>query len=315
MKTYLRMMTVGIFLASAAWFAVASTGVTASAAAEPAGRPPAAPIAKGQRIFSTGHSFHFGFAALLDRMAKSAGFADSTIVGVSSIGGSRVVQHAAVKSVKEALTAGGVDVLMTTPIYLPDPGIEQLAELGLEHNPKFRLTMMEFWLPFDNYEPRNYTNGPKGSPTEHVKPPAADHNTATEESLRRIHQRYFDEMDAHVVTVNVKLGKQVVLVVPVGQAVNALRGKIIAAQAPGLKTQWDLFTDPLGHPKPTLSILMGYCHYAVIYRKSPIGLPVPKELGTGKQAEELNRLLQEIAWDVVMHHPLSGVGMNRGRSG
>ena len=52
---------------------------------------------------------------------------------------------------------------------------------------------------------------------------------------------------------------------------------------------------------------MGYCHYAVIYRKSPVGLPAPRQLAMGPQAEGLNRLLQELAWDAVIHHPLSGV--------
>src|SRR5438105_13464861 len=114
------------------------------------------PIFRRQLIYSTGNIFHFGFAPILYEMAKSAGFADNTIVGISSIGGSRVVQHWAGKAVQAALTAGAVDVLMTTPIYLPDPGIEQFAQLGFDHNPNFRLTLMEFWLPFDQYEPRNY---------------------------------------------------------------------------------------------------------------------------------------------------------------
>jgi len=45
-------------------------------------------------------------------------------------------------------------------------------------------------------------------------------------------------MDEHVVAVNKKLGKQVVFVVPVGQAVIALREKIVAGKAPGLKSQF-----------------------------------------------------------------------------
>jgi hypothetical protein len=53
--------------------------------------------------------------------------------------------------------------------------------------------------------------------------------------------------------------------------------------------------------------MMGYCHYAVIYRKSPVGLPVPKALKVPGDADALNRLLQELAWDAVTHHPLSGV--------
>jgi hypothetical protein len=272
---------------------------------------PSEAITKGQRIFSTGHSFHAGFAAVLDEIAKSAGFKDNTIVGVSNIGGSTVIQHWGGKAVQAALTAGDVDVLMTTPIYLPEPGVEKFAQLGFDHNPHFRLTMMEFWLPYDQYEPRNYWRGPVGSPTEHLAPPKkVDHNAATGEGLRKIHERYFREMDALASDINKKLGKPVVFVVPVGQAVIALREKIIAGQAPGLKSQEDIFADTLGHPKPPLRVMMGYCHYAVIYRKSPIGLPVPSALkipGDAKDLDALNRLLQTLAWDAVIHHPLSGV--------
>lgn len=277
-------------------------------AADQDANPSSGPITRGQRLFSTGHSFHFGFAPILDEMAKSGGFADNTIVGISSIGGSRVVQHWAGKAVQAALTAGTVDVLMTTPIYLPDPGIEQFAQLGFDHNPNFRLTLMEFWLPYDQYEPRNYSHGPAGSPTEHLSAPAkVDHNAATGDALRKAHGRYFKEMDELVEVVNKKLGKPAVLVVPVGQAVIALREKIMAGKAPALTSQEELFTDVLGHPKSPLTILMGYCHYAVIFRKSPVGLPVPKALKAQGDVEGLSRLLQELAWDAVTHHPLSGV--------
>jgi len=281
---------------------------SAPGAAAPAPNPASGPIIRGQRVFSAGHSFHAGFAPILERMAQAAGFKDHTTAGISNIGGSKVIQHWGGKDVQAALAAGTVDVLMTTPIYLPDEGVEKFAQLGFEHNPDFRLTMMEFWLPFDNYEPRNYSNGPRGSPTEHLAPPAkVDHNAATGDGLRKIHERYFREMDELVGGVNTKIGKQVVFVVPVGQAVIALREKIIAGQAPGLKSQEDLFTDGLGHPKPPLTIMMGYCHYAVIYRKSPVGLPVPGALKIAGDVNALNRLLQELAWDAVTRHPLSGV--------
>ena len=59
-------------------------------------------------------------------------------------------------------------------------------------------------------------------------------------------------------------------------------------------TQEDLFTDPLGHVKGHVMALNAYCHYAVIYRKSPVGLPVPSILKTAKlgdQEEKLNTLL------------------------
>lgn len=143
--------------------------------------PASGPITRGQRIFSTGHSFHAGFPPILTEISKSAGFADYSIVGISNIGGSKTIQHWDGKAGQAELTAGAVDVLMTTPIYLPDPGVENFARLGFEHNPNFRLTMMEFWLPFDQYEPRNYVGGP-----EHLAPPAkVDHNAATGENLPR----------------------------------------------------------------------------------------------------------------------------------
>ncbi len=56
---------------------------------------------------------------------------------------------------------------------------------------------------------------------------------------------------------------------------------------------------------------MGYLHYAVIYRKNPAGLPVPKALKIDGDVNALNQLLQEIAWDAVIHHPLSGVMLDQ----
>jgi hypothetical protein len=77
--------------------------------------------------------------------------------------------------------------------------------------------------------------------------------------------------------------------------------------------QEDLFTDALGHGKPALQALVSYCNYAVIYRRSPVGLPVPnvlKQAKLGDQEEKLNRLLQELAWEAVTQHPLSGVRLD-----
>jgi hypothetical protein len=137
-----------------------------------------------------------------------------------------------------------------------------------------------------------------------------DHNAITGAELRKRHEPYFQSMDEHIRELNRKLGKTVLFEVPAAQAVIALREKIIAGQAPGLKTQEDLFTDGLGHGKPPLQALVGYCNFAVIYRRSPVGLPVPsvlKQAKLGDQEETLNRLLQELAWEAVTQHPLSGV--------
>ena len=71
-----------------------------------------------------------------------------------------------------------------------------------------------------------------------------------------------------------------------------------------------LFTDAVGHAKPPLQALVGYCHFAVVYRRSPVGLPLPAVLVRANNPnwnDTLNRLLQELAWDAVVGHPLSGV--------
>jgi hypothetical protein len=286
---------------------------TAAVQGDPAPPVTAAPLPpdfpNGLRIFSIGHSFHGFVPAMVKEMADAAGIKGTTLVGMSIIGGSKVAWHWAVpdekNEAKKALAAGKVDVLTTTPIYLPDEGEEEFGGLGLAHNPNLRITVQEFWLPFDQYNPHFY------DPPIEKPPDKVDHNAATMASLRAMHQRYFSEMDTFVRDLNQKFGKQAFFVVPVGQAVLALREKVIAGQAPGLKSQADLFTDNLGHPKPPLAIMVSYCHYAVIFHKSPVGLPLPYLFSQSEVLEKdkpaLNLLLQQLAWDAVIHHPLSGV--------
>jgi hypothetical protein len=262
------------------------------------------PVEKGQRVFTTAHSFHVFVPAILKDLAKSAEIKDHTQLGVSMIGGSRVIQHWDIaeekNAAKKALAEGKVDVFTMSPIYLPDEGIDNFVDLGLKHNPDMRFTVQEFWLPFDVYDPNYQKN----------KTPKPDRNSKTAEQLRKDSEPYFKSMDDHVRELNKKHGKQAVFVVPVGQAVILLREKIIDGKAPGIKTQEELFVDPIGHVKAPVQALTAYCHYAVIYRKSPVGLPAPSVLTKGKEPlpdEKLNRLLQELAWQVVTEHPLSGV--------
>jgi hypothetical protein len=61
----------------------------------PAAAGPAAaePIAKGQRTFTVGNSFHWWVPAILAQMALDSGYKDHLHFGVSAIGSSRVIQH------------------------------------------------------------------------------------------------------------------------------------------------------------------------------------------------------------------------------
>ena len=277
-------------------------GACLHAAPEKGDDKPTAPIPKGERLFTCGHSFHVWVPGILADLCKKAEIPGHVQVGLSSIGGSRVIQHWDIaegkNKAKEALKTGKVDVLTLSPIFLPDAGIENFTKLALEHNKDIRVVVQPIWLRWDIYEPTT------------KRPAKVDHNAITGEELRKRHAVHFETMDAHIRALNKKFGKTVLFVAPAPQAVIALREKIIAGDAPGLKTQEALFTDALGHGTAPLQALVAYCNFATIYRRSPVGLPVPeilKRAKLGDDEKKLNRLLQELAWEAVVAHPLSGV--------
>jgi hypothetical protein len=263
----------------------------------------AVPAVKGDglRVFTAGHSFHVWVVPLLSEMALHAGIRGHRVAGKSSIGGSTVLKHWDVPDVtnptKRALVAGEVDVLTLSPIWLPDPGIENFALLAVKHSPDIRITVQEYWLPNDEYNPVYPLDTRK----------KVDHNAATMPALRAAHARYFADIEAHVRAINANLGKDAMLIVPVGQAVLALRERVIAGTAPGIKDQAELFRDAWGHPTQPIMALAAYCHFAVIYRRSPVGLPRPAILSRNPAwDDQLNRLLQELAWDAVTQHAMTG---------
>ncbi len=263
------------------------------------------PITKGLRVATCGHSFHVFTYRQVDEIAKAAGL-EHQLVGISSIGGSTVQKHWAVpedkSEVKKVLKAGGADLLTLSPIWLPDAAIENFVKLGLEHNPALRITVQEYWMPNDEYEPVY--------PLQTKK--KVDHNATDLTKLRDATMRYAKDMEDYVRGINARLGKDAVVVVPVGMAAVTLREKIVKGEAPGLKTQAELFRDNWGHAQPPLQILSSYCHFAVLYRRSPAGLPVPAALRLLKDISDadkakLNTLLQQIAWDTVSQHPMTGL--------
>src|ERR1700757_942049 len=150
----------------------------------------APPITKGQRVFTCGHSFHVWVPNIVADLAKKAEIADHVQVGLSSIGGSRIIQHWDVpeekNKAKDALKTGKVDVLTLSPIFLPDPGIENFTKLALEHNKDIRILIQPIWLRWDIYEPTT------------KRPAKVDHDAITGEELRKRHAPYFAAMDDYV---------------------------------------------------------------------------------------------------------------------
>lgn len=257
----------------------------------------------GQRVFVAGHSFHIFVAAPLAEFAQAAGIPDHRTAGTQMIGGSRTLQHWNLpddkNKAKAALRAGAVDVLTLSPhLLIPDEGIDNFTKLGLEKNPRLRVFVQGSWLPWDG------TANIKTFTTE-------DHNHTALDRIRAGQIEWDKKISAQIRALNQAVGHDVVFAVPAGYAVLALREHIAAGTAPGLTKQTELFSDPIGHAKPPLQAIVCYCNYAAIYRRSPVGLPVPSFLKNFSQAAALTPLLQKLAWDAVTSHPLSGVAKSQ----
>jgi hypothetical protein len=247
---------------------------TALAADQPSGTKP---IEQGQHVLIVGNSFQVFCDSYLKYMAEAAGIKDHVRGG-------------------DPLAVAKVDVAAINPWFRdhdkPDKSLEDLTERGLKHNPNIRILAQASWLPYD--DPIFPMSEKDREKTNWSARPIAD--------VRSIHTPYLKNATDQVQAINKRHGKQVVFLVPTAQAVIVLREKVIAGQAAGLKSSDELFSDSIGHARPPVELLNAYCHFAVVYRRTPVGLALK-----GSKDEKMHRLLQEIAWDAVCKEPLSGV--------
>lgn len=261
---------------------------------------------KNQRVFSAGHSFHMPLVQSLEQIAKSAGVVH-TVAGKQGLGGSSVTMHWELPDEKDqarkALKAGTVDVLTLSPhVLVPDPAIDKFTALLLENNSNGRVTVQVSWLPNNNdigkilgyrEDNRNKTN------PDDLRKAAKPWEAKIREQAKTLNDQYA-----------AKVNRQVVFVVPVGEAVYRIRERVAKGQIPGIVNQSALFRDGLGHGLAPIDVVTAYCHFAVIYGQNPVGLPVPdalKAANLGDNLEKVNRALQECAWEAVTAEPMSGV--------
>jgi hypothetical protein len=266
-------------------------------------KPDAASAPKGQRVFFASHSLMWYVPTPLGELAEAAKIKDHKLAGLQMLGASRTVQHWNLSEdrnkARQALKKGDVDVFVMSPIQFPDEGIANFVKLGLEHNPNMRFVVQVSWGGWD----ADNQTFPKGS-TGKVD------REKTPEQLKGLFEANIKAAEAQADEINKKIGRKVLYLVPSAQASVALRTKIHDKQLPGLTRQAELFRDPISHPTAPLEALNTYLHYAVIYGRSPVGLPVPGLLKKARKEpwdEKFNRTLQEIAWETVTSYPYSGV--------
>jgi hypothetical protein len=270
----------------------------------------AEPQAEGKRIYVCGHSFHVMIVQPLEQMGQSANFKGHAVVGRAFLGGSTVSRHWEVpddeSEVKKAIRAGKVDVLTLSPHprVLPDPAIAKFSDLLLAANPKGMVLVQASWLGFDGQRRGTFRNEDRDrTDLKELRKASEPINKQLKEQIETLAKEYQEQH-----------GRPVVCLVPVGEAVLQLREQVVKGKVPGISKQSQLFRDEIGHPTAPIAVLAAYCHYAVIYQRSPVGLGVPDALRKAvpeEDAEALNRLLQEIAWKVVTDEPLSGVPVKK----
>lgn len=259
-----------------------------------------APGAEGTKVFVCAHSYMIYTADWLPQIADAA-HVPHLKAGQQMIGGSQVIQHWNLpdeqNQAKKALKEGIVDVLTLSPhLIIPDEGITNYTKLGLEKNPKLRVLVQASWVPRD---------GRSGEFTNAMR----DAVTADEiQQMRDFHHNgWLKQLEAQAAALNTAVGREAVFIIPVSAAVYALREQVAEGKAPGLAKQSEMFRDDHGHPSDIMALLVTYCHFAAIYQRTPVGLPVPAKLKDRPQMQDLNKLLQEIAWQTVTSHPMSGV--------
>lgn len=259
----------------------------------------------GLNIFTAGHSLHWYVPDILTELAGASGIQNHEQVGVQSLGVSRTIQHweheNGENQARQALSEGNIDLLTMSPIQFPDEGIDNFIELGLEHNPDMTFTVQISWGGPD-IDNQDFSFAALSSQPDREKTP---------EQLDALNVKNEQAGEAQALAINEQYGRQVVRLVPTSQAQVALRKMIYTKSIPGLSTQAELFVDNIGHPSAPLQLLNAYLHFAVIYGRSPVGLPIPGVLkNTGKPEwndDALNRALQELAWDTVSNYPPAGI--------
>lgn len=100
-------------------------------------------------------------------------------------------------------------------------------------------------------------------------------------------------------------------VIPAGQVMAAFVRAVEARGGVGpIGTRADLFSDDI-HFNDYGAYLVALTHYAVLYGRSPVGLPHALTRADGSPADdpgpEAARLMQEAVWEVVTDYPPAGV--------
>jgi hypothetical protein len=207
--------------------------------------------------------------------------------------------HDRFRPAREAVGAGTYDALVLTEMVEIADAIRyhdsadylgRWAELAHAANPQTRIYLYETW---------HHTNDPKGW-------------------LARIDQDLRSAWQGQILHPALAQADAPIYLIPAGQVMAAfVRAVDARGGVDGISSLQDLF-DRAGDGSPDTihfndlgAYLVALTHYAVLYHRSPVGLPHALNRADGTPATapsaEAARLMQETVWEVVTRHPETGV--------
>ena len=279
--------------AVAAWAGLVSFAASAADSAQS--------IPDGRRMFYCSHSLMWDTPVPVAEMAKAYGITNHVQVGLERMGFSTTLQHwqqpDGENQSKKALQTGSVDDFLMSPMEMPDVGIENFVKLGLLNNPNMRFFIQNNWTAFNQ-------DGQKQHQGLAVMNQVNWDATAVD-TLKGLDTTYEKAFETQVTQINDEVGHKVLYIIPTSQAETVLRIKIAQNEIPGLEKQSQLFIDKIGHPAPPLITLNAYVHFATVYGRSPVGLPIPSVLKQAKNPkfdDAFNKALPELAWKTVLEY-------------
>lgn len=202
--------------------------------------------------------------------------------------------HPRYRDAHEAVSSGEYDSLTITEmveirdaIKYFDSGdyLHRWAQVGWKNNPDMRVYLYETWHELDDEE-------------GWLDRLALDLGRYWEKEILRRALAYEDM-------------PYPIYVIPAGQVMKRFSQEVSARGGIGpITSPDDLFSDQI-HFNDYGAYLVALTHYAVLYQRSPIGLPHALLRADGTFAKdpgpEAARVMQETVWDVVTHYPPTGV--------
>lgn len=205
--------------------------------------------------------------------------------------------HPRFREAHEAVDSGDYDIIVLTEKIGIKESIKyhhswdylsRWAQKAAAANPDVRLYLYETWHPLD--VPEGWLN-------------------RLDQDLERFWER--EIIDRALASDRVD---RPIYVIPGGQVMARFARTLEAQGGAGTVTKIeDLFTDNI-HFNDLGAYLMALTHYAVIYGRTPLGLPYDLHNAKGQPAlspgPEAARLMQQVVWDVVAGYQRTGVRGN-----